>query len=122
MTIDDVAKKLGVTKGAVYWYFISREALIKAVVVTICSNTQKVAFESYYNRTLEETLLTIFDRFAPTGNRQRAIFFEMVALMTRNSDVRHATREYYAGFVTAVENAFNNEKKKNFLRTQVDVR
>jgi len=46
----------------------------------------------------------------------------MVALTTRNSDVRYATREYYAGFVTAVENAFNNEKKKNFLRTQVDAR
>lgn len=120
MTIDDVAKKLGVTKGAVYWYFISREALIEAVIVTICGNMQKVAFESYYNRPLEETLLRIFDRYALTDNRQRAIFFEMFSLATRNSDVRHATREYYAGFVTAIEDAIKNEKRKNFLRTQVD--
>ena len=27
MTIDDVAKKIGVTKGAVYWYFASKEEL-----------------------------------------------------------------------------------------------
>ncbi|MDO9326581.1 MAG: TetR/AcrR family transcriptional regulator [Methanoregula sp.] len=120
MTIDDVAKKLGVTKGAVYWYFISREALIEAVLTTICGNMQKVAFESYYNRPLEDTLLRIFDRFALTDNRQRAIFFEMFALATRNTAVRHATREYYAGFVTAIEDAIKNEKRKNFIQTQVD--
>ncbi|MFA4824323.1 MAG: TetR/AcrR family transcriptional regulator [Methanoregula sp.] len=120
MAIDDVAKKLGVTKGAVYWYFPSREALIEAVLTTICGNMQKVAFESYYNRPLEETLVRIFDRFALTDDRQRKIFFEMFVLATRNSDVRHATREYYAGFVEAIENAIRNEKKKNFLQTQTD--
>ncbi|MEI8332189.1 MAG: TetR/AcrR family transcriptional regulator [Methanomicrobiales archaeon] len=45
-----MAKKLGATKGAVYWYFTSREALIEAVIVTICSNMQKVASASYSHR------------------------------------------------------------------------
>jgi len=120
LAIDDVAKKLGVTKGAVYWYFASREALIEAVLATICGNMQKVAFESYYNRPLEETLVRIFDRFALTDDRQRKIFFEMFALATRHSGVRHATREYYAGFISAVEDAIKNEKRKNFIQTQAD--
>jgi AcrR family transcriptional regulator len=120
MAIDDVAKKLGVTKGAVYWYFPSREALVEAVLATICGNMQKVAFESYYNRPLEETLVRIFDRFALTDERQRTIFFEMFALATRNSDIRHATREYYNGFVASIEDAIKNEKRKNFIQTQAD--
>lgn len=120
MAIDDVAKKLGVTKGAIYWYFASREALIEAVLATICGNMQQVAFESYYNRSLEETLVRIFDRFALTDDRKRKIFFEMFALSTRNSDIRHATREYYAGFIASIEDAIKNEKRKNFLQTQVD--
>ena len=120
LAIDDVAKKLGVTKGAIYWYFASREALIEAVLAAICGNMQQVAFESYYNRPLEETLVRIFDRFALTDNRQRKIFFEMFALATRNSDVRHATREYYTGFTASIEDVIKNEKRKKFLQTQVD--
>jgi AcrR family transcriptional regulator len=120
MAIDDVAKKLGVTKGAIYWYFKSREALIEAVLASICGNMQQVAFESYYNRPLEETLVRIFDRFALTDDRQRKIFFEMFSLSTRNSDIRHATREYYAGFIASIEDAIKHEKRKNFLQTQAD--
>jgi AcrR family transcriptional regulator len=120
MAVDDVAKKLGVTKGAVYWYFPSREALIEAVIVSICGTMQKMAFESYYNRPLEETLIRIFDNYAVKDERQRKIFFEMFVLATRHSDVRHATREYYAGFISSIEDAITNEKKKNFLRPQAD--
>jgi len=120
MAIDDVAKKLGVTKGAIYWYFSSKGSLMDAVLATICGNIQQVAFESYYNRPLEETLVRIFDRFSLTDDRQRKIFFEMLALATRNSDIRHATRVYYDGFVAAIEDAIKNEKKKKFLQTHAD--
>lgn len=52
--------------------------------------------------------------------RQRAIFFEMFALSTRNSDVRHATREYYAGLVAAFEEAILKEKKQRLIQTKED--
>jgi len=81
------------TKGAIYWYFKSKEDLISAVLDKIRSDVQKVEFDSYYNRSFEETLLHMYDRYALTDNRQRAIFFETFALATRNTGVRHATRE-----------------------------
>ena len=54
LAIDDVAKKLGVTKGAVYWLFSTREKLIAEVFQKIQSDIQKVSFESYYNRPLRK--------------------------------------------------------------------
>jgi len=120
MTVDDVAKKIGVTKGAVYWYFKTREELIEAAMKKIQTDMQKISFESYYNRPLEDVLVQMFDRFSLTNDRQRAIFFEMFAQATRNSDMRHATREYYEGLVATLEDLIKKEKRKEFLQTQID--
>ena len=120
MTIDDVAKKLGVTKGAVYWYFKSKEELIAAVLKKFQIDIERTTFDSFYNRPIEEVFSKIFERFSLTDDRQRAIFVEMFALAARNTDVRHATREYYAGLVTTFEEAIKKEKKQHFIQTQAD--
>jgi len=120
MTIDDVAKKIGVTKGAVYWYFKSKEDLVAAVLKKFQSDIERTSFESFYNRPIDEVFAQLFVRFSLTDDRQRAIFFEMFALAARNSDVRHATREYYGGLVATFEEAIKREKKKHFIQTQAD--
>lgn len=120
MTIDDIAKKLGVTKGAIYWYFDSKEDLFGAVLNKFQTDTQKVIFESYYNRPLMDTLAQIFDRFSLADDIQRAIFFEMIALATRNGDVRHSTKEYYEGLVATFETAISIEKKQHPGQIETD--
>ena len=120
MTVDDVAKKIGVTKGAIYWYFKSKEDLIAAVLKKFQDDIERTSFESFYNRPIEEVFSLIFDRFSLVDDRQRAIFFEMFALAARNSDVRHATREYYNGLVATFEEAIKKEKKQHFVQTHTD--
>ncbi|MFA4826165.1 MAG: TetR/AcrR family transcriptional regulator [Methanoregula sp.] len=120
MTIDDVAKKLNVTKGAVYWYFKSKEELVAAVLKKFQDTIERTGFESFYNRPIEDVFSNLFERFSLTDDRQRAIFFEMFALAARNSDVRHATREYYMGLVSTFEEAIKREKKRHFIQTQAD--
>lgn len=120
MTFDDVAKKIGVTKGAVYWYFKSKEDLIAAVLNKFQNDIERTSFDSFYNRPLENAFVQIFDRFSLSDDRQRAIFFEMFALASRNSGVRHATREYFAGLVATFEEAITREMKRHSVRTQAD--
>jgi AcrR family transcriptional regulator len=120
MTIDDVAKKIGVTKGAVYWYFKSKEELVAAVLKKFQGDIERTSFESFYNRPIEEVFSQLFERFSLTDDRQRAIFFEMFALAARNSEVRHATREYYSGLVATFEEAIRKEKKQHLIGTQAD--
>jgi AcrR family transcriptional regulator len=107
MTIDDVAKKLGVTKGAVYWYFPNKEELLTAVLKEVLSSIQaeirKCTFESYYNKTAEETMIQIFDRFVLAYSEKRELFFEMFSLANRDSDARRAIREYYDGVTATFE-------------------
>lgn len=120
MTFDDIAKKLGVSKGAIYWYFKKKEDLVAAVLEKFQADFERTTFESFYNRPIDELFSMIFDRFSLSDDRQQAIFFEMFALAARNSDVRHATREYYTGLVATFEEAIRREKKKNFIQMQAD--
>lgn len=120
MTFDDVAGKLGVSKGAVYWYFANKDELITAVLNKFQMEIQNVTFESFYNRPLEETLSLVFDRFSYADDRHRAIFFELFALASRNSEVRHATFEYNKGLVATFEEAIVKEKRKKFIQTQAE--
>jgi len=120
MTIDDVAKKLGVTKGAVYWYFKSKEELVAAVLNKFRNDIGRTNFESFYNLPLENAFTEIFDRFSLADDRQRAIFFEMSALANRNTEIRHATREYYEGLVATFEEEIIREKKCSFIETKAD--
>jgi len=124
MTIDDVAKKIGVTKGAVYWYFQNKDELLTAVLTTVLNDIQaeiqRFRFESYYNKTAEETMVQIFDRFVLAYSRKRALFFEVLSLANRNSDARRAVREYYEGVAATFEEAIAKEKKRNFILTQTD--
>lgn len=120
LTFDEVAKKLGVTKGAIYWYFKRKEELIEAVLKKFQTDIERTTFESYYNRPLNEMLFMIFDRFSLADDRQRAIFFEMFVLAARNTDVRHGTREYYNGLVATFEEVIKREKKQHFIQTQID--
>ena len=46
VTVDDVARRIGVTKGAVYWYFQSKSVLIQEVLVTMEERTLCFCFRS----------------------------------------------------------------------------
>lgn len=124
MTIDDVAKRLGVTKGAVYWYFPNKEELLTAVLKEVLNSIQadirKCTFESYYNKTAEETMIQIFDRFVLAYSERRELFFEMFSLANRDSDARRAIREYYDGVTATFEEAIRKEKKRNYILTETD--
>ena len=126
MTIDGVATKLGVTKGAVYWYFPNKEELLtavfKEVLNSIQAEIQKCTFESYYNRTAEETMIQVFDKFVMAHSKRRTLFYEMLSLANRDNDARNAIREYYEAITATFEEAIAKEKKRNFILTETDTR
>ncbi|MDD1724978.1 MAG: TetR/AcrR family transcriptional regulator [Methanospirillum sp.] len=120
LTFDLVAQKIGVTKGAVYWYFKTKEDLIKAVLKKFQGDFERTTFDSFYNRPIDEMLDQIFDRFSLTDHRQRAIFFEMFAMAVRNSDITHSTREYYNALIATFEEAIRKEEKQHPGKTPRD--
>ncbi|MCA1917688.1 TetR/AcrR family transcriptional regulator [Methanospirillum hungatei] len=120
LTFEHVAQKIGVTKGAVYWYFKTKDELITAVLKKFQSEFERVNFDLFYNRPIEEMFLQIFEKFSLNDYRQRAIFFEMFAIAVRNLDLRRSTRDYYSSLVTTFEDAVKKEQKQNPKENQME--
>ncbi|RXE56113.1 hypothetical protein ABH15_08005 [Methanoculleus taiwanensis] len=125
-TIHAIAQKLNVSKGAVYWYFPSREALLREVMATIQREMQKVTDESSRHATLEELYTElfspIFEQFDLGDEERRALFYEMFALALRNSAVRGAAVDYIDALVSATESAIKREQKTGRIKARTDSR
>lgn len=53
-TIEEIATRLGVSKGAVYWYFPNKDALIKDVYQNIEDDFKRIHYTKYYNQSIEQ--------------------------------------------------------------------
>lgn len=98
--MDDIAREAGVSKGLLYWYFRSKDALIAAILDRIFSDEMRHLNEALAAEgPVSERLRTMVEKSAQDllGMRVLApIAFEFYALAGRNRHVREALRRYYA--------------------------
>jgi AcrR family transcriptional regulator len=100
--MDDVAAESGLSKGALYLYFRSKEQLIDALVVRMIElETRRLSALRRSQGTVADRLL----RFAVdyTDEIERLgplvpIVLEVYARATRHRDVREALQRYFEGF------------------------
>jgi AcrR family transcriptional regulator len=62
-SIDDIARAVGITKGAVYWHFTSKKELFEAILEQIRTRWQEVVQQPLFKETSPiarlETLLPV---------------------------------------------------------------
>jgi AcrR family transcriptional regulator len=122
-TMDDVAKEIGISKGALYLYFDSKEQLF----TEICKSGQNQfgeilnetfsggdllsGSEKFFTRMLEE------NRFFNQG-----LLFETLTEASRNKEIRNALREIYERSIETIIKFLNDLKSKRLIRSDVDSR
>lgn len=125
-SIHAVAKRLNVSKGAIYWYFPTREALFQEVMATIQRQMQVITDDSPKPASLDALysilFSPIFEQFDLGDEGRRALFYEMFALSLRNPAIRGATVEYLNALVAATEGAVKREQEKGSVQTKTDAR
>lgn len=120
VTVDDVARKIGVTKGAVYWYFRSKNALIQEVLVTIEKEIFRLASDPYFNRPDLPQLSQKFDRMYFLEETRRDLLFEIGLLESPEERIPEVTSESIYKLVSALETGIEREQKKGSISSQVD--
>ncbi len=100
--MDDIVQESGLSKGAIYWYFKSKDAIIAAILDRIFSREHQAL-----NDTLSQTG-PVSDRLVNLV-RQSAqhtlslefsipLMFEFYALAARHEQIRTALQRYYATY------------------------
>ncbi len=119
-TIDEIAHRLGVSKGAVYWYFPNREALNREVFAYIQDDFKRIHFNKYYNQSLGQFLHHLFDRFTHNDYKVRNVFFEMVSLSQRSALEKNSLTGFLTGFVQSISEIIAVEQKNGKLDDDID--
>jgi AcrR family transcriptional regulator len=104
--MDDIAKQAGLSKGALYWYFDSKNAIIQGILDLMFSRefekmgafidpemSARDKLERYLEMAVED--IARFESLLP-------IMYEFWALLLRKKRVREVLGRYYQGFFDIV--------------------
>ncbi len=98
--MDDIAQEAGVSKGTLYWYYRSKDAIIAAILDRIFSQEVEALKEVLAgDGPVAERLRHLVEastRHVLSLHFLAPIAFEFYALAARNKNVREALRRYYA--------------------------
>src|SRR6266540_2302963 len=84
-TMDDVAKKLGVSKGALYLYYASKEELFEAIGRTIPRALKDILYSSFNEKMSPvESASKFFDKMLKHYRSNSGLSFEILSEATRN--------------------------------------
>ncbi len=120
--MDDIAQESGLSKGALYWYFRSKDALIEALVDKLFTreirNLERLA--SSRNRPVPDRLrelsrnvLKSLDQWKPV----LPVLYEFYALATRPGPVRSALQRYYRYYLATLTKLIAEGIARGELRT-----
>src|SRR5881396_2273532 len=122
-TMDEVAKKLGVSKGALYLYFAGKEELFEA----IC-RAQPLAFKEILYSTFSENKNPLqsagefFDKMLKHYGSNSGLSFEIVSEATRNPVVRRVLRENHDEYTKILMGFFQEMRRKKLVGEDLDLR
>jgi AcrR family transcriptional regulator len=105
--MDDIVAESGLSKGTLYWYFDSKDAIIISILDRIFD------FETSHVRKLlknEHSAKAKFEIFVDTMIRDidkvkplMPIFFDFWSLSIRNKTINQAMKRYYQSFLDLIE-------------------
>lgn len=105
--MDDIAVESGLSKGALYWYFDSKDAIIISILDQIfdwktAHLRELLEGESTAQRKLGvfiETSINDLEKMKPL----MPIFFDFWSLSVRNKTINQAIKRYYQNFLDLIE-------------------
>ena len=97
VTMEEIAKEAGLSKGAVYWYFKSKDELIMALIKNWTRASENVLYKMALECSLDELLYkypAYVIREMDLQNHYK-LFFHLWARSIDNKDVLHHLTENY---------------------------
>lgn len=127
-TIDDIAKSINLTKGAIYWYFRNKPDILKALIVEDFQNT-RTKLESYLPcpQTLDELkrhFMFLAELLDKDQNFSKLSYFLMFQMEWSNGLVnsfKDLFEEYRALPRKTIFNALKNEQNSGNIASDIDL-
>lgn len=119
-TMNDIGKKIGTSKGALYLYFPSKEDLFREIINQWQLNVQKMLSSAFENKNGSNGLENLFELILSDANDNFKLGFEFIAEAFRIESVKEVMKEYYSNNVEILSNLLNKQLSDNKSKHAID--
>ena len=121
-TMDDVARSIGVSKGAIYLYFKNKEELFEELCRAGLKVFEKTLYSSLTGADLLKTASLYFDKEMEQPAAGRLLWLESLAETPRSKAIKKALEDSYARYRQVVVKFLEEARAKGSLGQDADVR
>lgn len=122
LTMDEIAAKLGVSKGALYSYFTSKEDILKEIYQSGRQIMRKILCESSDADDFTQAMENIYQLTTEKYNKYIRIYFELLALAAHDEKIKKIVKDDYEKDFEITHDFIQNLISKKKIRTDVDSR
>jgi len=119
-TMDDVAKKLGVSKGAVYQYFASKDELFQVLCGSAAKKLEDLLRSSFTGPALRESAERYMNAELDRVERRQTLMFEAFAEAPRDPGLNKVVRDNYVACLKVLVDFLDGLKDARLIKTSVD--
>jgi AcrR family transcriptional regulator len=117
LTMDEIAKKLGVSKGALYSYFTSKDEILKEIYKNGRQILQKTLTEASQAKDFNDAIETIFQQTTEKYEKDIGIYFEILAIALHNPDFKQILETDYKNDLSATVVFIKNYSDKGQINS-----
>jgi len=122
-TMDDIAKRLGVSKGAIYLYFSSKEDLFEAMVKTAPQAFKEILYSSFGDEADPvQSATQFFDKMLKLSASNPGLSFEILSEASRNPTLKRILKQNHAEYEEVLTSFLAEGQKRRFVRDNLDIR
>jgi AcrR family transcriptional regulator len=121
LTMDEIAKKLGVSKGALYSYFTSKDEILKEIYKNGRQLLQKTLTDVSQCKDFSAAMETIFQQTTQKYEKELGIYFEILAISIHNQTFQKILETDYQQDLSETENFMKNLVSKGQITLSFDL-
>src|SRR6185503_15193966 len=121
--MEDIARRLGLSKGTIYLYFASKEDLFLAICEHYLKFMKEQQLSTIFNRKEDVVLYAehFYENFRKLERGNDRVMLEMVVESTRNQKLRKGMYEHRLKVYDAVVDHLGKQIERGFIKNDIDV-
>lgn len=120
-TMLDIAKNIGMSKATLYFYFKSKEDLLKMISLTINQTLGEIFNTSFDGEDITAAIGRVYDRIADEVLVQLPVGLEILSVASRDETIKKIARDDHENGIAAIESSLQGQMDKGFISNDVDV-
>jgi len=122
-TMDDIAKRLGVSKGAIYLYFSSKEDLFEEMCRTAPQAFKEILFSSFRDEGNPiQSATQFFDKMLKLSASNPGLSFEIISEASRNPSLKRILKQNHEEYERVLTSFLAEGRKRKIVGDNLDIR